>query len=130
MRNQNGIGSKVKLKINLFPWLFYIKDRPNKMKATMIALTHYQVQLHHQAHHHLQAQVQHLQVQVQWDYGISMIFMQDATFVLLNLKTLKKQLISLEIFYSRPLNLHLLYLVCVVNIIFCCSFVFCLIFRF
>jgi ABC-type branched-subunit amino acid transport system permease subunit len=32
--------------------------------------------------------------------------------------------ISLEIFYSRPLNLHLLYLVCVVNITFCCSFVF------
>jgi hypothetical protein len=37
--------------------------------------------------------------------------------------------ITLEIFYSRLLNLHLLYLVCVVNITFCCSFVFCLIFR-
>jgi hypothetical protein len=38
-------------------------------------------------------------------------------------------LISLEIFYSRPLNLRLLYLVCIVNIMFCCSFLFCLIFR-
>jgi hypothetical protein len=28
-------------------------------------------------------------------------------------------LISLELFDSRPLNLHLFYLVCVVNIIFC-----------
>jgi hypothetical protein len=27
--------------------------------------------------------------------------------------------ISLELFHSRPLNLHLLYLVCAVNIIFC-----------
>jgi hypothetical protein len=38
-------------------------------------------------------------------------------------------LISLEIFYSRPLNSHMSYLVCVVNIMFCCVFVFCLSFR-
>jgi hypothetical protein len=37
--------------------------------------------------------------------------------------------ISLELFDSRPLKLYLLYLVCVVNIIFCCVLVFCLIFR-
>jgi hypothetical protein len=30
-----------------------------------------------------------------------------------------RRVISLELFDSRPLNLHLLYLVCVVNIIFC-----------
>jgi hypothetical protein len=30
--------------------------------------------------------------------------------------------ISLEIFYSVPLNSHMLYLVCVVNIMFCCAF--------
>jgi hypothetical protein len=37
--------------------------------------------------------------------------------------------ISLELFDSRPFNLHLLDLVCVVHITFCCSFVLCLIFR-
>jgi hypothetical protein len=44
-------------------------------------------------------------------------------------KNILRQMISLELFYSRPLNLHLLCLVCVVNIIFCCVLVFCLIFR-
>jgi hypothetical protein len=37
--------------------------------------------------------------------------------------------ISLELFDSRSLNLHLLDLVCVVYITFCCSFVLSLIFR-
>jgi hypothetical protein len=34
-------------------------------------------------------------------------------------------LISLELFNSRTINLHLLYLVCVVYITFCCSFLLC-----
>jgi hypothetical protein len=38
-------------------------------------------------------------------------------------------MISLELFNSKPLNLHLLDLVCVVYITFCCSFVLSLIFR-
>jgi hypothetical protein len=38
-------------------------------------------------------------------------------------------LISLELFDSRPLNLHLFDLVSVVYITFCCSFVLCLIFM-
>jgi hypothetical protein len=38
-------------------------------------------------------------------------------------------LISFELFDSRPFNLHLLDLVCVVHITFCCSFGLCLIFR-
>jgi len=38
-------------------------------------------------------------------------------------------LISLELFDSRPLKLHLLDLVRIVYITFCCSFVLCLIFR-
>jgi hypothetical protein len=37
--------------------------------------------------------------------------------------------ISFELFDSRPFNLHLLDLVCVVYITFCCSFVLCLIFK-
>jgi hypothetical protein len=42
---------------------------------------------------------------------------------------LARVLISLELFDSRPLNLHLLDLVCVVNITFCSVLVFYLIFR-
>jgi hypothetical protein len=44
-------------------------------------------------------------------------------------KTTPGQLISLELFDSKPLNLHLLDLVRIVYIMFCCSFVLCLIFM-
>jgi hypothetical protein len=44
-------------------------------------------------------------------------------------QTCPHTLISLELLDSRLLNLHLLDLVCVVYITFCCSFVLCLIFR-
>jgi hypothetical protein len=57
------------LKNNWFWRLFYSKVQSKEVQAMMIALTHHQVQVHHQAHHqahhHPQAQAQHLQAQVQ-----------------------------------------------------------------
>jgi hypothetical protein len=44
-------------------------------------------------------------------------------------RAIGRVMISLQLFDSRPLNLYLLDLVCVVYITFCCSFVLCLIFR-
>jgi hypothetical protein len=63
---------------------------------------------------------------LEWnDYSIGIVILLFSRGLFLGIVIL----ISLELFDSIPLNLHLLDLVCVVYITFCCSFVLCLTFK-